>query len=107
MLHICKTATGSTEECPKLFHHAQNSNKHKLLLHFVMPKGKYYKMSVGFVWFPSVIIADASPYWLYSSFMLHSENETMMYFYVQNTIYMNFPSQTAKYKMYSCFLHVT
>jgi len=40
-------------------------------------------MSVGFVWFPSVIIADVSPYWLFSSFMLHSENETMTYFDVQ------------------------
>jgi len=60
-----------------------NTNYFCITKNYVTPKGKHYKMSVGYVWFPSVITADGSPYWLYSSFMLHSENETMMYFDVQ------------------------
>lgn len=82
-----------------------------------MPKGQDYKMQAGFLWFPSMIIAYSSPYWLQSSFMLHSDNETIIHFDVQekqwyilmckNTFYMNFSRQTAKYKMNWCFLHVT
>jgi hypothetical protein len=60
-----------------------NMNYFYITKNFVMPKGKHNNMSVGFVWLPSVITADASPYWLYSSFMLLSENKTMMYFDVQ------------------------